>query len=85
MVMIYNRPIVAFRADLFGYPPLERAKATEDRIYKLIEGGRIGKVTTRTTSEGTMFFIGDQALFLISPGDLDPIAGNPWNRSLKEH
>jgi hypothetical protein len=42
MVMIYNRPIVAFRDTLFGSSPQRRARGTEERINALIENGRIG-------------------------------------------
>jgi len=42
MVMICNRPIVAFRDTLFGSSPQQRARRAEERINALIESGRIG-------------------------------------------
>jgi len=42
MVMICNRPIVAFRDTLFGSSPQQRARRAEERINALIESGRSG-------------------------------------------
>ncbi len=75
VVMVYNRPIAVFRVSFLGSSPQERARGTEERINALIEGGRTGAVSTRPTSEGIIFLIGDRATFIVSPGDLDPIAG----------
>jgi small-conductance mechanosensitive channel len=75
VVMVYNRPIITFRVPLLGSSAQERARGAEERIKALIEKGRIGKVSTKSTSEGTLFFIGDVAVLLFSPGDLDPFSG----------
>jgi small-conductance mechanosensitive channel len=75
VVMIYNRPIVAFRDTVFGSSPQQRARGTEERINALIESGQIGAVSTRPTSEGPIFSIAGRAVFILSPGDLDPVAG----------
>jgi len=75
VVMIYNRPIVAFRDTVFGSSPQQRARGTEERINALIESGQIGAVSTRPTSEGPIFSIAGRAMFILSPGDLDPVAG----------
>jgi small-conductance mechanosensitive channel len=75
VVMVYNRPIITFRVNLLGSSPKERARAAENRINALIEKGRIGKVSTKSTSEGTLFLIGDVAVLLFSSGDMDPLSG----------
>jgi small-conductance mechanosensitive channel len=75
VVMIYNRPIVAFRDTVFGSSPQQRARNTEERIHALIDSGQIGAVSTRPTSEGPIFSIAGRAMFILSPGDLDPLAG----------
>jgi small-conductance mechanosensitive channel len=73
VVNIYNRSIVVLRApSLFGLSPQERARGVEERINMVIETGTIGKVGSRQTSEGVLILIGEKAVFLISPGDLDP-------------
>lgn len=76
VVMVYHRPMVAFRVPLLGFSPQERARGTEERIHALIESGQIGAVITRPSSEGTIFSVGDRGMFLASPGDLDPVAGD---------
>jgi small-conductance mechanosensitive channel len=76
MVMVYNRPIVVFRDTLFGSSPQQRARNTEERINTLIDSSQIGAVSIRQTSEGTIFAIAGRAMFILSPGDLDPVAGD---------
>jgi small-conductance mechanosensitive channel len=75
LVSVYNRPIVVFHASFFGHSPQERARATEGRINKLIKLGTAGKVSSRPTSEGTLILLDGQVVFMISPQDIDPIAG----------
>jgi small-conductance mechanosensitive channel len=72
---IENRPIFTFRGTLLGYTPQQRVEAAEARIKAIIERGAWGTVTTKTFSEGLLIQIGDQWMFVISPGDLDPLAG----------
>jgi small-conductance mechanosensitive channel len=74
VMMVYNRPIITFRVNLLGSSPQERARGAENRINALIEKGLIGKVSTKSTSEGTLFLIGDVAVLLFSPGDMDPLS-----------
>jgi hypothetical protein len=81
--MVYNRPIVAFRDTVFGSSPKQRARGAEERINALIESGQIGAVSTRPTSEGPIFSIAGRAMFILSPGDLDPVAGEcPFRHDL---
>jgi hypothetical protein len=47
MVMIYNRPIVAFRDTVFGSSPQQRARNTEERVHALIDSSLIGPVSFR--------------------------------------
>jgi small-conductance mechanosensitive channel len=75
VLTVYNRPIVAFRDTVFGSSPQQRARNTEERINTLIDSGQIGAVSTRPTSEGPVFSIAGRAMFILSPRDLDPIAG----------
>jgi small-conductance mechanosensitive channel len=75
VLTVYNRPIVVFRDTVFGSSPQQRARATERRISDLIGSGTAGKVSSRPTSEGTLILVDGQAVFMISPQDLDPISG----------
>ncbi len=83
VVKVYNRPIITFRVPLLGSSPQERAKGAEDRINALIEKDLIGKVGTKSTSEGTLFLIGAVAVLLFSPGDMDPFSGETMEQVIQ--
>ncbi len=72
---IQNRPIVTLRGTLLGYAPKQRVEAAETRINAVIERGAWGTVTTRTISEGLLIQIGDQGIFVMTPGDVNTLAG----------
>lgn len=83
VVMVYNRPIVTLRVPHLGSSPQERARRAEDRINELIEKGRIGKVSAKSTSEGTLFFIGDVAVLIFPPGDMDLFSGETMEQVIQ--
>ncbi|MGE5799890.1 MAG: hypothetical protein ACM337_06140, partial [Syntrophaceae bacterium] len=70
---IENRPIVTLRGTLLGYTPKQRVEAAESRIGNTIERGTWGPVTTKTISEGLLVQIGEQGMFVITPGDLNAL------------
>jgi small-conductance mechanosensitive channel len=72
---LQNRRIVTLRGTLLGYTPKQRVEAAEARIKAVIERGAWEAVTTKPFSEGLLVQIGDQWMFVITPGDLDPLAG----------
>jgi len=72
---IQNRPIVTLRGTLLGYAPKQRAEAAESRIGTAIERGIWGPVTTRTIPEGLLVQIGEQGMFVLTPGDLNALVG----------
>jgi small-conductance mechanosensitive channel len=72
---VENRPIVTLRGTLLGYSPRQRVEAAESRIGNTIERGMWGPVTTKTISEGLLVQIGDQGMFVITPGDLNALVG----------
>ena len=72
---IENRPIVTLRGTLLGYTPRQRVEAAESRIGNAIERGTLGPVATRAISEGLLVQIGDQGMFIITPGDLNALVG----------
>ena len=72
---IHNRPIVTLRGTLLGYTPKQRIEAAEARINAVIERGAWETVTTKTISEGLLIQIGEQGMFVITPGDLNTLAG----------
>jgi small-conductance mechanosensitive channel len=70
-----NRAIFKFRGPLLGYTPKQRVEAAELRIKAVIQRGAWGTVTKRAFSEGLLIQIGDQWMFAVTPGDIDPLAG----------
>jgi small-conductance mechanosensitive channel len=72
---IQNRPIVTLRGTLLGYTPKQRVEAAEARINAVIERGNWGTATTKTIPEGLLIQIGNQGMFVITPGDLNTLAG----------
>jgi small-conductance mechanosensitive channel len=72
---IQNRPIVTLRGTLLGYAPKQRVEAAESRIGTAIERGIWGPVTTRTIPEGLLVQIGEQGMFVLTPGDLNALVG----------
>jgi small-conductance mechanosensitive channel len=72
---IQNRPIITLRGTLLGYTPKQRVEAATARINTVIERGNWGTATTKTITEGLLIQIGDQGMFVITPGDLNTLAG----------
>nr|MCU0554647.1 hypothetical protein [Syntrophales bacterium] len=70
-----NRAIFTFRGPLLGYTPKQRVEAAETRIKAVIQRGAWGTVTKRAFSEGLLIQVGDQWMFAITTGDIDPLAG----------
>ncbi len=70
-----NRAIFTFRGPLLGYTPKQRVEGAEARIKAVIQRGAWGTVTKRAFSEGLLIQIGDQWMFAVTPGDIDPLAG----------
>jgi small-conductance mechanosensitive channel len=75
ILKIQNRPIITMRGTLLGYSPNQRVEAAEARINAVIERGNWGTATTKTITEGLLIQIGNQGMFVITPGDLNTLAG----------
>src|SRR6185503_2764373 len=75
-LVLWNRPIVTFRASVGGIPPRQRAGNAAARIEALPAGAGAAKVAAQPgrigTSEGLTLAVGDQVVFGIVAGDLDP-------------
>lgn len=72
---VQNRPIVILRSTLLGYTPGQRVEAATARINAVIERGAWGSVSAKPISEGILIQIGDQGMFVITPGDVNALAG----------
>ena len=72
---IQNRPIVTLRGSILGYSPKQRVEAIEKRINAVVERGAWGNVSAKPISEGMLIQIGEQGMFVIIPGDINPLIG----------
>jgi small-conductance mechanosensitive channel len=70
-----NRKVLEMRGNLLGYPPAERAKRGEQRIADALEQDGAGEVTTKPTAEGVAILVNGMQVFLVTPGDVNPLAG----------
>jgi small-conductance mechanosensitive channel len=77
-VVIFNRPIVTFRASFLGIPPAERAAAARDRIVGLLERGREGKVSVESLAPGDAIKIDGRLAFVLTREDADPLRGETF-------
>src|SRR5688572_18478147 len=85
---VWNRPLVTFREPVGGVPPARRVANARARIAALPPGsaqsaiaahpGRVG------SSEGLMLWVGDQVVFGIVPGDLDPESGATLEQAARQ-
>jgi small-conductance mechanosensitive channel len=72
--VVNDRPVATFRAWVGPRGPRERADGALKRIEALV-GERIDPtVTARKEPEGMLVVIAQTPVFLIAPGDLDPLA-----------
>src|SRR5580765_6056015 len=65
-VVIFNRPIVTFRAPCLGIPPSERASAATGRVVGLLERGGPGKVAVQRLEPGDAVTIDGTLAFLLT-------------------
>ena len=75
-LVVAHRTIAVFRTSLAGYPPRERADAAERRLDKALASPGPRRPTVRVIAEGTQVLLDGKLLFLITPGDINALAGD---------
>ena len=70
-----NRPIVEFRASVFGRPPAARVAAARVALDRLVDAGITGPVESRPIDALIAIGVGGRDIFLILPSDVDSLAG----------
>lgn len=68
---VYNRPIVAFRAPLFGAPPAERALRARERIDETLALGGPGRVAAQPHPVGRIVLVDGRLAFVLQASDVD--------------
>lgn len=74
-VVVFNRPIVHFRAAFLGMPAIERAATARERIILLLDRATAGVVTVEPAPQGAVIRIDGAFAFIVSHEDVDAIAG----------
>ena len=70
-----NRTIIVLRGAFVGYGPQERVAVARTRLDETLARGGPDEVSIRASSEGNLVFVGGQLVFAITPGDVNPVAG----------
>jgi small-conductance mechanosensitive channel len=74
-LVVNNRPIVTLRGMFLGRTPEQRVAAARLRITAVLDAETEGAITAHPTSEGSVIALGGQMLLLITPQDVDELAG----------
>jgi small-conductance mechanosensitive channel len=72
---IANRGIFTMRAESFGRPPRDRARAIESTVAMLVDQGGPLAVSIAGTSEGVVVLVDGSVLFRVLNGDVNPETG----------
>lgn len=74
-LMLMNRRVVRFRSSLLGSPPMQRAERGERNLSAILARGESDTVRVEHNPMGTIFLVGDQLAFVITPNDVDTLGG----------
>ncbi|QBE65373.1 mechanosensitive ion channel family protein [Pseudoduganella lutea] len=75
-LVVANRSIFVFRAPLAGYSPADRAEAAERRLERVLARKGRGIASIRSIPEGAQVLLDGSLLFLVTPGDVNLLAGD---------
>ena len=75
-LVVFNRPVVRFRATVLGVPPSERAAAAGERVTALLDRGGSGEVTVEPIKQGAVVKVDGAFAFVLAHEDAGPFAGD---------
>ncbi len=75
-LVVGNRTVFVFRSMLSGYSPHDRAEAADKRLERALALGGPQQASIRSIAEGTQVLLDGSLLFLVSPGDVNALAGD---------
>ncbi|QCP10450.1 mechanosensitive ion channel family protein [Pseudoduganella umbonata] len=73
---VANRTIFVFRSPLAGYSPADRAEAAQRRLDRALAAKGPGTTSIRSIPEGTQVLLDGSLLFLVTPDDINLLAGD---------
>jgi len=76
-----NREIFTFRANLYGYSPEQRVEGADARLKSIIDKGLMNPVSAKKAGDNAAIMIGDHLIFMITPGDLNTLAGETMDEA----
>jgi small-conductance mechanosensitive channel len=76
-----NRKIATLRATVLGWTPEQRVQAALSRMETAVVTTGSRTVTFQTLPEGTLLLIKSQGIFVITPADLDSLAGETMDHA----
>ena len=73
---VATRKVFVFRSTLAGHSPQERLEAAQRRLDKALAKNGPQRVTLQGIAEGTQVLLDGAPLFLVTPGDVNALAGD---------
>lgn len=87
-LVVWNRPIADFRASVAGVPAEQRVRNAAARIAALPHGSGSARISAQPgrvgASDGLMLAVGNQVVFGLVPGDLDPESEQTLEQAAEE-
>ena len=74
-LVVFNRPVITFRASVLGILPQERAATGLARVLVLLERGGEGRATFEKIDLGNAVKIDGGFAFIVAEGDVEPLSG----------
>ncbi len=74
-LVVFNRPVVTFRAEFMGISPDQRADNANQRVYAALDRGGPGKVSVEDIPQGKVIKVDGALAFVLTAGDVDPLLG----------
>ena len=84
-LIVVHRPIITFRASYAGRPPSARVAGAVARIRSAVRAGTLADpIEVQATDDGRMITYGGRPLFMVLPGDVDPLAAQDLDAAAEE-
>lgn len=80
-LVIQNRTITVFRSRFQGRSPTVRMDGAQRQFQEAINSPQSGTVSARTIPEGVLVSIGEESIFVLTPGDLDQLSAETMDEA----
>ena len=81
-VVVFNRPIAAFREPVLGVSAADRAIRAEARILELLDRPGSHEVGVKPSPVGQVITIGGSMAYVLVPGDVDPLSEETFEQAV---